>query len=260
MTEQEFEGLEDMTEDDPVDLAMRVAESDRMMMDGDDDEDDEEIVYQSLNSSSVPPQPCVSLTCDRSAQLLPPPASLMAPARTAGDLLQSLLAGTPTSTRSSLPPPGMSTPPAARSIWAVTNGSSALPLPGAAISSFESLPNLTTRQAFDAPLAARNNATPPISSPMAARGSPSSYSYSRALPPPASFANSQANSDLSPHANPFSDAPRAGSIGGGNATGWPDSALLQPLPPPPSSSRLASVLVAREPQRGYARYPHDDFH
>lgn len=54
----EFDGDYAMTEDDPVDLAMRIATADRMEMDDadDDDDDDEEIVFRpslSLSSSQV---------------------------------------------------------------------------------------------------------------------------------------------------------------------------------------------------------------
>lgn len=51
--EDEFGGEEEATEDDPVDLAMRVATADRMIMDGEDEDEDEEIVYQSLSSSQL---------------------------------------------------------------------------------------------------------------------------------------------------------------------------------------------------------------
>lgn len=51
--EDEFGGEEEATEDDPVDLAMRVATADRMVMDGEDEDEDEEIVYQSLSSSQL---------------------------------------------------------------------------------------------------------------------------------------------------------------------------------------------------------------
>lgn len=51
--EEEEELFEDVTEDDPVDLAMRIANADRMEMDGEDEEEEEEIVYQSLNSHSA---------------------------------------------------------------------------------------------------------------------------------------------------------------------------------------------------------------
>lgn len=58
--EEEEEEEEEQTEDDPVDLAMRIANADRMEMDGEEEEEEEEeIVYQSLNThsarASVPP-------------------------------------------------------------------------------------------------------------------------------------------------------------------------------------------------------------
>lgn len=58
--EEENEGLgsdnDAATEDDPVDLAMRIAATDRLTMGGEeDDEDDEEIVYTSLNASAIKP-------------------------------------------------------------------------------------------------------------------------------------------------------------------------------------------------------------
>lgn len=44
---------DEITEDDPVDLAMRIATASRMEMDSDDDDDDddEEIVYRSMTNS-----------------------------------------------------------------------------------------------------------------------------------------------------------------------------------------------------------------
>lgn len=44
---------DEITEDDPVDLAMRIATASRMEMDSDDDDDDddEEIVYRSMSNS-----------------------------------------------------------------------------------------------------------------------------------------------------------------------------------------------------------------
>lgn len=53
--EEEMDGYgEEETEDDPVDLAMRISTADRLEMDGEEEEeDDEEIVYTSLSSSQI---------------------------------------------------------------------------------------------------------------------------------------------------------------------------------------------------------------
>jgi hypothetical protein len=52
--EEELGGYgEEGTEDDPVDLAMRISTADRLEMDGEDEDDDEEIVYTSLSSSQI---------------------------------------------------------------------------------------------------------------------------------------------------------------------------------------------------------------
>lgn len=49
--EEEYDfDLEDITEDDPVDLAMRIAEASEIQIDGDDDDDDEDIVYRVTRS------------------------------------------------------------------------------------------------------------------------------------------------------------------------------------------------------------------
>jgi hypothetical protein len=163
------EFAEEATEDDPVDLAMRIGTADRMQMDDvddEDDEDDENIVYQSLSSSqliqrcasclrlSARPLLTSSLRFHNAPNSLPRPSLFLPPLtatgpRTANDLLHQVLSGAPVAAS---PPPSFvqtsllhhqGSPPVGRSIWAPTEGSaSASPNP-VSRGSFESLPNLT---------------------------------------------------------------------------------------------------------------------
>lgn len=171
------EGDEEATDDDPVDLAMRIVDANRMEMetDGEDDEeDDEKIVYAGLSSSQLNTTPSVlPLFCSFFQGYLthcyfffsnsPPANSNRSPpssaSRTAAGLLQQLMGGGGVSTKPSAsnqgglvqPVPASST--SSRSIWAPTGGFPGAfpsPSPVAAAETFESLPN-TTHQALGGP-------------------------------------------------------------------------------------------------------------
>ncbi|KAK4702215.1 hypothetical protein P7C70_g4013, partial [Phenoliferia sp. Uapishka_3] len=222
--EEEDEGEYAITEDDPVDLAMRVATADRMEMDDDEDEDDEEeIVFRpSLSSSQI-----------LSHQALPPPLGTAARSlqRGSGDFLLGPIHPNGISSTKASPPVGV------RSIWAPTNAtSSALPPPAnpSEIGLFESLPNTTHQPASTAfsrkPSLSNAGTALPHPTPATTVGlarspslfgnfSPFASPSSRPLPLPSSFATSQP-SDLSPHANIFAGSPqRNASI----PSGWPDA-------------------------------------
>ncbi|KAI5480764.1 protein SMG7 [Pseudohyphozyma bogoriensis] len=236
--DEEYEGYE-MTEDDPVDLAMRIGTGDGMELDDDEEEDDdEEIVYSGLSNS----------------QLLAsaPPPGLGAPTHTppglppvqnaSGLLLQVLNGGVPATTAS---PPA---PAPTRSIWGPGTSTALPPANASNIESFESLPN-TTHQAL-APGGGQPRgsfSSPPVPHPpqsippppsLYGNFSPFGHPPSRTLPPPHSLA--PAASDLSPLANPFTGSPGNSSpFGtGAHSGGWPAMAMSpsnQQYPAPASS-------------------------
>lgn len=152
--EEEEEEEEEATEDDPVDLAMRIATVDRMEMDGEDEEEEEEeIVYQSLNgiphSARASVRFAISLFADaesvstRSPSLLPHPDAPVISRqssipRHAGDLLHQVLGGSPNHPASS-----NGAVVGGSSIWSMSNGISNTTTPlASARASFESLPNI----------------------------------------------------------------------------------------------------------------------
>ncbi|GAA5875632.1 hypothetical protein JCM3774_002567 [Rhodotorula dairenensis] len=163
---EDEEMLEQFTEDDPVDRAMRVATASKLGLSdysADEDEEDEEVVYAGNRSASMTParSPIQLPTAPPQAAAQTTPSS-----RTAADLRQLLLCGGPApppitgpGTGASVSPSG-SQPAPASNIWAPTSGGmSSSPLLGSSIfaapgstaphatfvtpHSFEAIPNLT---------------------------------------------------------------------------------------------------------------------
>ncbi|GAA6021027.1 hypothetical protein JCM10207_003892 [Rhodosporidiobolus poonsookiae] len=127
--EEDTDMLDQATEDDPVDRAMRIDAADKLDMGGleseeeeeedDEDEEEEQIVFEGNRSSRASPSQQGSPAPSRASPAAPPPAvsplAGAARARTADDLRQLLLAGSGPSARpsssSALPPPAASPSP-----------------------------------------------------------------------------------------------------------------------------------------------------
>ncbi|KAM0753096.1 hypothetical protein T439DRAFT_378820 [Meredithblackwellia eburnea MCA 4105] len=259
--EDEDEDEEDyeMTEDDPVDLAMRVAIGDAIIDTDDDmDEEEEQIVFK--------PAPVIKKQGSLLSSAPTPSLPTAPPARHAGDLLQQILTG-PTSSPSSAFSPSVSIPSSSathRSIWAPTDPlSNALPSPNhpSAPSSFEAIPNTThhhhslsqsnehfARQPSLSSSPSKVSLLPqpgshisPVPSGPALARSPSLFGHfspfaqssppaimAYPISPPVHFP--PAGSELSPHANPFSGVPPHSSSD--HSSGWPIEYINHQQPPP----------------------------
>lgn len=180
-------------DDDPVDLAMRLATADRMERDGEeDDDDDEEIVFPSLSSSQINNsgnpttaprkssllQPLPSLQSLQSLQPLQPlPPTASPTQRNANTLLQLLNSPVPAIVPSSTVRT-TSPPVSTGSVWASPANGSFPPADGTTRQSFESLPNITHRSLASS---SAHQAPPPPShplwSPTSAQGAPNAPAF-----------------------------------------------------------------------------------
>ncbi|GJN90649.1 hypothetical protein Rhopal_003661-T1 [Rhodotorula paludigena] len=222
--EDDGEMLDQVTEDDPVDRAMRIDAADKIDMDGlsdleDDDDDEEQIVYPGSRSSSQPqvqpilPPPGLSRT---TPQFQAPSAS---PARTAADLRQQLLSGGAHSPSSA---PSLS--PSSSHMGAASNAAGPSLLAPAGGGS----PSLNPVHSIWTPAPAGGHAGSPL--------------LGSSLATPAGHPAQQQQQPVTPHS--FESIPNLthGSPAA-HAAGWPSAHphLSAPPPLPPHSSSFADL-------------------